>query len=100
VGKDEPKNLAAERATVLQEKDDDDELPVVARLVVEIRSDGRRTVARGALEDRTTGQTVAVQARGSTPWSLALGLARSLVRLPSLGRATARALLPGRKRKR
>jgi len=27
----------------------DDELPVVARLVIEIRSDGTRTVARGGL---------------------------------------------------
>jgi len=29
------------------------ELPVVARLVVEIRSDGRHTIARGAAEDAT-----------------------------------------------
>jgi len=34
----------------------DDDLPVVARLVVEIRSDGRRTVARGGIEDRGEGQ--------------------------------------------
>lgn len=74
------------------------EPPVVARLVVEIRSDGSRTIARGAVEDRSTGQTVAVEARGDSPMSLALALARSMFRLPSLGRTTARALLPGRRK--
>ena len=48
-----------------------DELPVVARLVVEIRSDGRRTVARGAMEDVASGQTVAVEARADSPLQLA-----------------------------
>jgi hypothetical protein len=60
--------------------------PVVARLVVEIRSDGRRTIARGALEDLTTEQRVAVEARGTTPLSLAASLARSIFSLPSLTR--------------
>ena len=50
------------------------EPPVVARLVVEIRSDGSRTIARGALEDRATGQNVAIEARGDSPMSLALSL--------------------------
>ncbi|MBT8495693.1 MAG: hypothetical protein KJO07_21775 [Deltaproteobacteria bacterium] len=84
-----PEDTDVERAT---------EPPVVARLVVEIRSDGSRTIARGALEDRATGQNVAVEARGNSPMSLALALARSMLKLPSLGRA--RALLPGRRKKR
>lgn len=77
----------------------DDDLPVVARLVVEIRSDGRRTIARGALEDVNAGEKVAVEARGNSPLELALGLAKTMFQLPKLGRATVRALLPGRKRR-
>jgi hypothetical protein len=75
-----------------------DELPVVARLVVEIRSDGRRTIARGALEDVVQGERVAVEARGDSPLSLAMGLARSILSMPMLARATARKLLGGRGR--
>lgn len=71
------------------------ELPVVARLVVEIRSDGRRTIARGALEDLVQGERVAVEARGDSPLSLALGLARSILSMPMLARASARRLLGG-----
>jgi hypothetical protein len=73
-----------------------DEPPVVARLVVEIRSDGRRTIARGALEDVVQGQRVAVEARGDSPLGLALGLARSILSVPMLARASARKLLGGR----
>ena len=60
----------------------DTEPPVVARLVVEIRSDGSRTIARGALEDAQRGERVAVEARGDSPMMLAIALARSLTRLP------------------
>lgn len=76
-----------------------DEPPVVARLVVEIRSDGSRTIARGAMEDSTTGEKVAIEARGTTPLSLALGLAKSMTKGRAFARSAARALLPG-KRKR
>ena len=77
------------------------ELPVVARLVVEIRSDGSRTIARGALEDRTTGQTVAIEARGNSPLELAIALARTMWRMPSMVRSAAGALLAsGRDRDR
>lgn len=69
------------------------EPPVVARLVVEIRSDGSRTIARGAMEDRGSGQTVAIEARGDSPLELALALARTMFRAPSIARAAARALL-------
>ena len=77
---------------------DDDALPVIARMVVEIRSDGRRTVARGALED-PDGHRVAVEARGTTPWMLARELAGALWKLPRLPRPSLRALLPGRRRR-
>lgn len=76
-----------------------DEPPVVARLVVEIRSDGSRTIARGALEDVQHGDRVSVEARGSTPLSLAMGLVRSLLSTPMLARAASRKLL-GRSRSR
>jgi hypothetical protein len=62
------------------------EPPVVARLMVEIRSDGSRTIARGALHDELTGEQVAVEARGNSPLELAGQLAKSLVTAPlSLG---------------
>jgi len=101
---DEPHGSDAE---VLTEAPEDaasarraDEPPVVARLVVEIRSDGSRTIARGALEDRIEGQSVAIEARGSSPLSLALSLARAMTQAPSLARRTARRLLPGRRRRK
>jgi hypothetical protein len=78
--------------------DPDDDLPVVARLVVEIRSDGSRTVARGAIEDTALGQRVAVEARGGSPLALAVALARSFASVPRLSaKAAVRGLL-GRKR--
>lgn len=59
--------------------------PVVARMVVEIRSDGTRTVARGALEDLTTGHKVALRTSASTPLELVRKLSGSLLELPLLG---------------
>ncbi|MCX4243236.1 hypothetical protein [Paraliomyxa miuraensis] len=76
-----------------------EELPVVARLVVEIRSDGRRTVARGAMES-VDGQRVAVQAESTTPWALAKQLAGALWKLPQRRGGALRALLPGSRRRR
>jgi hypothetical protein len=70
---------------------------VVARLVVEIRSDGSRTIARGAIDEMTTGQRVAIEARGDTPMQLAWALARSMLEIPVLAGKTVRALLPGRR---
>lgn len=62
------------------------EPPVVARLMVEIRSDGTRTIARGALQDELSGEQVAVEARGDSPLELAGQLAKTLVTAPlSLG---------------
>lgn len=75
-----------------------DEPPVVARLVVEIRSDGMRTIARGALEDTLRGERTALEARGDHPLQLALALARSLARLPRLtARRAVRGMLAPRK---
>jgi hypothetical protein len=72
---------------------DPGELPVVARLMVEIRSDGSTTVARGAMEDLASGQKVAVEATGSSPLSLALSLAKSIAGAPFLARQAFRALM-------
>lgn len=58
--------------------------PVVARLVVEIRSDGTRTIARGALEDRNTGQRVDLRADAATPVILARELTKVLLESPVL----------------
>jgi len=90
----EPKDDSAaddDRARALQQRDE--ELPVVARLIVEVRSDGTRTIARGGLEDATTGQRVTIDARGDTPAALAIALARSIfpladTALPLLRRGT------------
>ena len=72
---------------------EDAELPVVARLIVEIRSDGTRTLARGALEDVLTGERVALEAKGGSPIQLAASLAGSLLTTPfALGRAASAAM--------
>lgn len=102
--KDPKAELAAKAPEAL---DAPGEPPVVARLVVEIRSDGSRTIARGALEDLIQGVKVGVQAEGKSPVELATALARSMFQLPvvrgadrrlgALGRKV-RALLPGKKR--
>ena len=60
-----------------------DEPPVVAQLMVEIRSDGSRTIARGALNDLKTGESAQVHAEGKTPGDLMLSLAGSLLSLPA-----------------
>jgi hypothetical protein len=80
---------------------DEDEPPVVARLIVEIRSDGSRTIARGAIEDTASGQRTQLEARGDSPLALALQLARALTQLPRLtARSAVRNLLGRRRDKR
>ena len=77
-----------------------DEPPVVARLVVEIRSDGTRTIARGAVEDAQRGERVAIEARGDSPLQLAIALARALTQLPRFSaRQAVRGLLARRRDK-
>ena len=77
-----------------------EEPPVVARLVVEIRSDGSRTIARGAVEDAHRGERVAIEARGDSPIQLAIALARSLTQLPRLSARSAVRGLLGKRRDR
>jgi hypothetical protein len=60
-----------------------DEPPVVAQLMVEIRSDGSRTIARGALNDLRGGESAQVHAEGRTPGELMLSLATSILALPA-----------------
>jgi len=77
-----------------------EEPPVVARLVVEIRSDGTRTIARGAVDDAQRGERVAIEARGDSPIQLAIALARALTQLPRLtARSAVRGLLAKRRDK-
>ena len=94
--KDDPAELVPDvPREVLESK----EPPVVARLVVEIRSDGSRTIARGALEDVATGQRAMIDAQGTSPIQLAFALVRSLTQLPKLSAKMAiRGLLSGRKK--
>ncbi|HEY3500547.1 MAG TPA: hypothetical protein VGK73_37900 [Polyangiaceae bacterium] len=73
------------------------EPPVVARLMVEIRSDGTRTIARGALEDVAGGEKAVVEAHGTTPAALAASLIRSLFSGPLLAKALTSRLLRGRR---
>jgi len=86
---------AAERKSALAETErggvpqTHEEPPVVARMIVEIRSDGTRTVARGALEDIVSGERVKIEASGGSPIQLAASLASNLLSTPfMLGRAT------------
>jgi hypothetical protein len=100
VAEDRGKSELIERPPDRVEHARADEPPVVARLVVEIRSDGTRTIARGALEDAQHGQRTAIEARGDSPIQLAIALARTLTQLPRLAaRAGVRGLL-GRGRSR
>jgi hypothetical protein len=91
-----------DRARPAQRQTEPDEPPVAARLVVEIRTDGTRTIARGALEDAVAGERVAIKVEGTTPLALAAALAKSLFSAPlfarTLARAAAAALLPGPKK--
>jgi hypothetical protein len=90
------KDLDRERPHDLDESED--EPPVVARLMIEIRSDGSRTIARGAIEDAERGERVALHAEGRTPAELAFSLVKMLFKMPSLARTAAKALLPGRRK--
>jgi hypothetical protein len=73
------------------------EPPVVARLMIEIRSDGTRTIARGALQDELSGENVAIEAKGNSPIELAGQLAKTLVTAPLGLGALGKALLTNKK---
>lgn len=98
--RDDPdKPLAVGRSARNDLAEEPDEPPVVARMIVEIRSDGTRTIARGAIEDALNGERVAIQAQGSTPLALASSLAKSLFSAPALARQAVRALIESRLKK-
>lgn len=59
------------------------EPPVVAQLMIEIRSDGSHTIARGALHDVRSQESAHVHAEGKTPAQLIASLLGSLLSLPS-----------------
>jgi hypothetical protein len=61
----------------------DTEPPVVAQLMIEIRSDGSHTIARGALHDLRSQESAHVHAEGKTPAQLIASLLGSLLSLPS-----------------
>ncbi|MBA3546351.1 MAG: hypothetical protein H0T76_07710 [Nannocystis sp.] len=84
LGEDLPKAVRkdAQGGDTLQRANPDDDLPIVARLVIEIRSDGTRTVARGALEQADLGERIGVEARGGSPAALAADLLRAIISLP------------------
>ncbi len=67
---------------------------MVARLVVEIRSDGTRTITRGAIEDMRSGESVAIEARANSPLELSLNLAKMLLQAPALASNSFRGKLP------
>ena len=70
-----------------------EEPPVVARMIIEIRSDGARTIARGALEDIVSNERVKIEASGGTPMQLAASLATNLLSTPfMIGRAAERVI--------
>ena len=92
-GREEPGAIAhAHRPAPAEVVPRPPEPPIAARLIVEVRTDGTRTVARGALEDAVSGVKTAIQVEGSTPLALALSLVRSLRDIPGLA-GKARGLL-------
>lgn len=72
--------LATRRNANIEKRE---EPPVVAQLMIEIRSDGSHTIARGALNDLRNNETAQVHAEGRTPHELMMSLAGSLLSLPS-----------------
>jgi hypothetical protein len=73
-----------------------DEPPVVARLWVEIRSNGNLTVARGALENGQLDERTSLEVKGATPFQLTLSLVKALFQAPAFVRSFTQALLTQR----
>jgi hypothetical protein len=93
----EAQEMALARATPSVPVAPGEEPPVVARMMVEIRSDGSHTIARGAIEDIASGDRVAVEARGTTPAQLAGSLAKAIFTTPLLARTAMKAMLETRR---
>ncbi|MBK7580314.1 MAG: hypothetical protein IPI67_08940 [Myxococcales bacterium] len=96
---DESDDALAEPAKDARLAERPGEPPVVARMIVEIRSDGTRTIARGAIEEVVSGERVAIEAHGSTPLALARSLAKSMFTAPMLARQAVRALIASKRRR-
>ena len=88
------KLFSIERTTPDALAEEQDLPPIVARMVVEIRSDGTRTIARGAIEDRLTGEKVALRADAKNPVALLGELTKALLQTPSFAKEAVRSLLP------
>lgn len=71
----------------------DEDLPIVSRIVIEVRSDGTRTVARGAAEDPEG--KVGLEVRADSPVELVSALVKLMLQVPALAATSFRA---GRKR--
>ncbi|MFY0532095.1 hypothetical protein [Nannocystis pusilla] len=71
----------------------DEDLPIVSRIVIEVRSDGTRTVARGAAEDPSG--KVGLEVRADSPVELVTALVKLLMQAPALATTSFRT---GRKR--
>lgn len=74
--------------------------PVVLRMVVEVRSDGTRTIARGALEDQRMGERVQIKIDNFSPLLLGKEITRALLSVPSFAKRAARTMLLSRGRPR
>ncbi len=69
---------------------------MVARVVIEVRSDGTQTIARGALEGVGGAEDrVAIEARGTSPAMLAAALARAIAQGLILGERAEKRSTPG-----
>lgn len=77
-----PQSTAIDGSGVRAEVDKKQEPPVVAQLMIEIRSDGSHTIARGALHDLRSQESAHVHAEGQTPAQLITSLLGSLLSLP------------------
>ncbi len=73
-------------------------MPVVARLMIEVRSDGIRTSARGAFEDLQNDEQTAIELPPMTPLELSAALSATLTKVlaesPGLARYALRSLVP------
>lgn len=71
----------------------DEDLPIVSRIVIEVRSDGTRTIARGAAEDPSG--KVGLEVRADSPVELVTAMVKLMLQVPALATTSFRT---GRKR--
>lgn len=73
--------------------------PIVLRMVIEVRSDGTRTIARGAIEDQRAGERVQIKIDNFSPLVLGREITRALLSVPSIAKRAARTMLLPRGRR-